>query len=100
MQGEIWWATGASGRRPVLVLTRNEAIPVLTRVLIAPVTSTIRQIPTELSLDSDEGLSRECVASFDNIQPIEKARLAQRIGSIGSARRHEICAAVAAALDC
>lgn len=99
-QGEIWWATAAGKLRPVLVLTRSEAIPVLSRVLVAPVTPTVREIPTEVSLGKDEGLNRDCVAVFDSIQPIEKSRLTERVGSIGIGRRHEICAAVSAALDC
>ena len=49
-QGEIWWAEASDKRRPVLVVTRNEAIPVLTWIVVAPVTKTVRRIPTEVAL--------------------------------------------------
>ncbi len=53
-QGEIWWASAADKRRPVLVVTRNEALPVLHSFIVAPVTRTVRHIPTEIPLDADE----------------------------------------------
>lgn len=98
-QGDIWWAEAEDRRRPVLVVTRDEAIPVLTRILVAPVTRTVRGIPTELSLDADDGLPQSCAASFDNVQPIRKSFLTDRLGSIHD-RRHEICAALEALADC
>lgn len=98
-QGDIWWAEAEDRRRPVLVVTRDEAIPVLTRILVAPVTRTVRGIPTELSLDADDGLPQSCAASFDNLQPIRKSFLTDRLGSIHD-RRHEICAALEALADC
>lgn len=99
-QGEIWWATAEGKRRPVLVVTRNEAIPVLNRVLVAPVTKTVRRIPTEIALGTEEGLDVECVASLDNLQPVSKKLLTSIAGTLGESRRREICSAVAAALDC
>ncbi len=98
-QGEIWWAEAQDQRRPVLVVTRSEAIPVLTTILVAPVTRTVRNIPTEVALDQQDGLPMPCVASFDNIQPIRRTYLTERIGSIAG-RRHELCAALAAMSDC
>src|SRR5262245_57635929 len=74
-QGEIWWAEAMDKRRPVLVVTRSEAVRVLTWVLVAPVTRTVRGIPTEISLGPEQGLPEECVASFDNLQPIRRAYL-------------------------
>ncbi|MDQ3470421.1 MAG: type II toxin-antitoxin system PemK/MazF family toxin [Actinomycetota bacterium] len=68
--GDVWWAEASDlGRRPMLVVTRDVGIPVLSRLLVAPVTRTIRSIPTEVRLGADEGLPTECVASFDNLQP-------------------------------
>ena len=55
-QGDIWWAGTEDQRRPVLVVTRSESIPVLNRILVAPVTRTVRGIPTELPLDAEDGL--------------------------------------------
>jgi mRNA interferase MazF len=54
-QGEIWWAEADGKRRPVLVVTRSEAVPVLTGIVVAPVTRTVRAIPTELALGEAEG---------------------------------------------
>ena len=98
-QGDIWWAEAEEQRRPVLVVTRNEAIPVLSRILVAPVTRTVRGIPTELPLDADDGLPEPCAASFDNLQPIRKSFLTDRLGSVRN-RRNEICAALEALADC
>lgn len=98
-QGEIWWAEAEDRRRPVLVVTRSEAVPVLNRILVAPVTRTVRRIPTELPLDADDGLPEPCAASFDNLQPIRKSFLTDRLGSIRD-RHHEICAALEALADC
>lgn len=98
-QGEIWWAEAEDRRRPVLVVTRSEAVPVLNRILVAPVTRTVRRIPTELPLDADDGLPEPCAASFDNLQPIRKSFLTDRLGSIRD-RHHEIFAALEALADC
>jgi len=99
VQGDIWWAESESQRRPVLVVTRSEAIPVLNRILVAPVTRTIRDIPTEVRLDSRDGLPEPSVASFDNLQPVPKSFLTARLGTIWH-RRHEICSALEAVSDC
>lgn len=98
-QGEIWWAEADVRRRPVLVVTRSEALPVLSGVVVAPVTRTIRAIPTEIRLDASEGLPVECVASFDNLQRIDRAALSERVGSLGL-RRGELCEALGALADC
>lgn len=98
-QGEIWWAEAEEQRRPVLVVTRSEAVPVLTGIVVAPVTRTVRSIPTEVPLGALEGLPVECAASFDNLQRIRRSALTQRVGDLGS-RRAEICAALEALADC
>lgn len=98
-QGEIWWADSMDKRRPVLVVTRSEAVPVLTWVLAAPITRTIRDIPTEIPLDAQHGLAEPCVASFDNVQPIRRSLLTARVGALGDARS-EICRALGAMADC
>jgi len=99
-QGEVWWAEAEDKRRPVLVVTRDEAIPVLRRLVVAPVTRTVRAIPTEIALGADEGLPADCAASFDNLQPINRRLLTTRIGALPEARRHELCAALDALADC
>jgi mRNA interferase MazF len=98
-QGDIWWAEAEDKRHPVLVVTRTEAIPVLTWILVAPVTRTIRGIPTEVNLDTDDGMPAPCVAAFDNLQPIRKTFLTEFVGSI-SHRRSEVCRALSALADC
>lgn len=98
-QGDVWWAESEDKRRPMLIVTRTEAIPVLTWILVAPVTRTIRGIPTEVKLDIDDGMPVLCVAAFDNIQPIRKSFLTEFVGSI-SQRRSEVCRALSALADC
>lgn len=99
-QGEIWWAEAEDRRRPVVVVTRSEVIPVLTWVVVAPVTTTVRGIPTEVSLGPVEGLPRECAAAFDNVQPVRRSFLTERVGRLAADRRVEICDALAALADC
>jgi mRNA interferase MazF len=99
VQGDVWWAESEGRRRPVLVVTCTEAIPVLNRILVAPVSRTIREVPTEVRLDIDDGLPEPCVASFDNLQPIRKSLLTVRLGSIWN-RRYVICSALDALADC
>ena len=98
-QGDIWWAEAEGKRRPVLVVTRSEAIPVLTWIVVAPVTKTIRGIPTEIPLDAEHGVDVRCAASCDNLQPIRKTFLTRRIGA-PPLPRQEICRAFAALADC
>lgn len=86
-------------RRPVMVVTRDTAVPVLGAILVAPVTRTVRGIPTEIPLGGDEGLPEPCAASFDNLRPVRKAWLTRRMGDLGP-RSHEICEALAALSDC
>jgi mRNA interferase MazF len=99
-QGEVWWAEAEDKRRPVLIVTRSEAIPVLSRLVVAPVTRTVRAIPTEVAVGPDEGLPVEAAASFDNLQPVNLRLLTERVGALSSARRHELCRALDALADC
>ena len=99
LQGDIWWAEAADKRRPVLVVTRSEAVPVLGWIVVAPVTRTVRGIPTEIPLGASEGLVGESAAAFDNLQPIRRAFLTERAGALGP-RRSEVCRALAALADC
>ena len=98
-QGEIWWAESDDKRRPVLIVTRSEAVPVLTGIVVAPVSRTVRDIPTEIRLGETEGLPAECAASFDNLQRIGRSALTSRVGDLG-ARRDGICLALRALADC
>jgi mRNA interferase MazF len=87
------------GRRPALVVTRSRAARRLNRIVVAPVTRSIRGIDTEIALGPDEGLREPSVASFDNLRIILRAKLTERVGTLGP-RRDEICRALAALADC
>jgi mRNA-degrading endonuclease toxin of MazEF toxin-antitoxin module len=69
------------------------------RVLVAPITTRIRDVPSELAVGPDEGLPRSSVASFDNLRPFPQAMLVRRLGSLGP-RSHELCRVAAMTLDC
>ncbi|HMS12410.1 MAG TPA: type II toxin-antitoxin system PemK/MazF family toxin [Microthrixaceae bacterium] len=99
-QGEVWWAEAEDKRRPVLIVTRSDAVPVLTWIVVAPVTRTIREIPTEVRLGASHGLPEECVASFDNLQPIRRSFLTRRAGELQADEADEICRALRALADC
>ena len=80
-RGEIWWAEleAPAGKRPVLLLSRDEAYIVRELVTVAPVTTRIRNIPSEVSLGTEDGLPKECVVNLDTIVTIAKASLDERI---------------------
>lgn len=100
-RGEVWWGEIEDvGRRPFLVLTRTAAIPVLHGVLAAPVTRTVRNIPSELRLGPDDGMPVDCAASFDNLRVVAKANLVERQCTLEPVRLVEACGAVRAAVDC
>ncbi len=100
-RGEVWWvAHPEAGRRPACVLTRQAAIPVLTSVLVAPASRTVRAIPTEVTLSRAEGMPADCALSFDNLTTVPKALLTERITSVAPERLHELCAALNTATGC
>lgn len=75
-RGEVYWADlgPPAGRRPVVVLSRNAAIPVLSGVVVAPISRTIRDIASEIRLGSEQGLPEECAASCDGLLTVPKDR--------------------------
>lgn len=100
-RGELWWGETPDDKgRPFLVVSRDAANQVMQRVLVAPVTSRVRGVPSELRLGPEEGLPRPSVATFDNLRPIPKAMLTRRLGALSVQRRHEICTVAGATLDC
>lgn len=80
-RGEVWWADlePPAGKRPVLLLSRNEAYAVRKLVTIAPVTTRVRNIPSEVPLGLDDGLPKPCVVNLDIITTIAKASLYDRL---------------------
>jgi mRNA interferase MazF len=86
--------------RPVLVLTRDSAIGYLSRVTVAPITSTIRGVPSEVVLGPDDGMKQPCAVSLHNVVTVSKERLGRRLCSLEPHRMHEVCAALGFALGC
>ena len=99
-QGDVWWAEGRAKRRPVLVVTRTDIIPMLRKITVAPVSRTVRGIPTEIALDEADGLREASVASFDNLMRVRPTSLTTKIGDASPSRRAQICRALSALADC
>jgi mRNA interferase MazF len=100
-RGEVWWYEHPrTGRRPFLILTRDEAIPVLNQVLAVPATRTIREIPTEVPLGPADGMPQSCCLTLDNVTVIRSALCVERITRLGGARMREVCTALALATAC
>lgn len=100
-RGEVWWYEDPrAGRRPFLILTRDEAIGVLNQVLAAPATRTIRDIPTEVRLGEQDGMPAECVLSLDNLTVIRPALCTDRITQLDAGRMRAVCEALHVATGC
>ena len=99
-RGEIWWTQQAQpiGRRPVVLLSRDEAYSVRNAVTIAQITSTVRHIPVEVPLDKTDGLPRACVVNVDAIATIRKSILMERICALKAEKIHAINQAIKFAL--
>jgi mRNA interferase MazF len=97
--GQVWWADLAKVR-PVVVLTRARIAPRLRRVLVAPVTTTVRGIPTEVPLGREEGVKPGSVANLDNIHQLPVELLVAPAGVIGADRWREFCEAVRKVMSC
>lgn len=87
-------------QRPVLILTRQSAIPYLSRVTVAPITSTIRGVPSEVALGTEDGMRQPCAANLHNVMTVNQDALGRRIGQLSARRMREVCAALAFALGC
>lgn len=100
-QGEIWWVEQPNGkRRPALILSRNETLSVLFDVMVAPVTSRIRDLPSEIALEEIEGARRSSVVNVQHVLNVPKSYLREPLGKLSDDRWHEVCAAMRAAIDC
>lgn len=99
-QYELWWASlpQPAGRRPVLLLSRNEAYSYLSKFVVVEVTSTIRRIAVEVPLGRTEGLPGKCVANCDNVRTVPKTALTKRIGELSTVRQSEVKRALGHAL--
>jgi mRNA interferase MazF len=101
-RGEIWSYRFKSPdkRRPVLILTRPEVIPLLNTVMVAPITSTRRGAPSEVAVGVDEGLKRDSAVNLDHVQTVEQDRLVGFIGTVDDAKMRQVCRALAIATGC
>lgn len=101
-RGEVWWCElPDSGRRPVVVLSRDVAIPRLRRALVAPCTTTVRGLASEVLLEPGEDpVPRRCVANLDSMESVSLSVLTDRLGRLSDLRMREICSALAVAVDC
>lgn len=100
-RGEVRWYRfkPPDKRRPVLILTRDSAIPVLNSVTVAPITRTVRGIPTEVLLNEADGLPETCAANLDNVQTVPQENIGALIAQLKPARMAEAAAALIFALD-
>ncbi len=101
-RGEIWWCELPEvGRRPVVVLSRDAAIPRLRRALIGPCTTTIRGLPSEVVLEpGDDPVLRTSAVNLDSVESVSIAVLVERLGRLSDGRMDQVCEALAVAVDC
>lgn len=100
-RGEVWWSESPDwGRRPVLVLTRDQVAGRLSSVLAALITTVPRTIPTEVDLDEADGMPRACVVNLDNITTVPAVYLTERVTRLGPERMGDVCRALAHATGC
>ena len=101
-RGEVWWCELAKvPRRPVVVLSRDAAIPILRRALVAPCTTTIRGLASEVVLEAgDDPVLLRSAVNLDSVESVSVAALTDRLGRLADDRMREVCAALAVAVDC
>ena len=87
-------------KRPVLVLTRDSAITYLSTVTVAPITSTIRGVPSEVALSEEDGMKTPCAVNLHNAVTISQERLGRRVAHLSSVRMSEVCAALRFSMGC
>ena len=99
-QFDIWWADlpQPAGRRPVLLLSRNDAYSYLSKFIAVEITTTVRQIASEVPLGEDEGFSMSCVANCDSLRMVPRSALTKRVGRLVPERWTEVKRAMGAAL--
>lgn len=101
-RGEVWWcALPDVARRPVVVLSRDAAIPRLRRTLVAPCTTTIRSLPSEVLLEpEDDPVPERSAANLDSVESVSVGSLVARVGRLSDERMREVCTALAVAVAC
>jgi len=101
-RGEIWTYRfkAPDKRRPVLVVSRPDVIPLLHTVMVAPITSTRRGAPSEVDVGVEEGLKRDSAVNLDHVQTVEQARLIGFVGTLSPAKMQLVCRALGLATGC
>lgn len=101
-RGDIWMYAFATPdkKRPVLVISRQSVIPLLQTVMVAPITSAVHGVPSEVLVGIEHGLKHESAVNLDHIQTVDRSRLTQFIGHLGDEVMGEVCQALAAATGC
>lgn len=101
-RGEIWLYRfrPPDKRRPVVILTRPDVLPLLRTAMVAPVTSTIRDLPSEVVVGVEEGLKRDSAINLDHVQTVERRHLERYVGSLCDAKLRQVCRALAVATGC
>jgi mRNA interferase MazF len=99
-RGEVCWYTfkAPDKKRPVMIVTRDSAIAVMNFITVAPITSTIRSIPTEVVLTTDDGMPNTCAANFDHLQTVPKSNIGPRITRLSARRMREAAESISFAL--
>jgi mRNA interferase MazF len=101
-RGEVWWCEVSDiGRRPVVVLSRDPAIPRLRRTLVAPCTTTVRGLPSEVVLDPDDDpVPKRSAVNLDSVESVSVDVLVGRLGRLSDQRMRQVCTALAVAVAC
>jgi mRNA interferase MazF len=101
-RGELWWCELPDiSRRPVVVLSRDAAIPRLRRALVGPCTTTIRGLPSEVNLEPGEDpVPHRSAVNLDSVESVAIATLVERIGRLSDERMRDVCTALTVAVDC
>jgi mRNA interferase MazF len=100
-RGEIRWYKfkAPDKNRPILVLTRDSVLEYLGEVTVAPITSTVRDIPSEVFLSKQDGMARDCAVNFDHIQTVSKGKIGSLITELSEDKLEKVCEAIQFALD-
>ena len=100
-RGEVWWVEFPKpvGRRPAVLVSRNEAYRIRTAITVVPLTQTVRDIPTEVPLGPVEGVPKKSVANADNVTTVAKARLVQHMATLSTVKVAALERAIKFALD-
>lgn len=101
-RGDIWMFTfkAPDKKRPVVILSRQSVIPLLRTVMVAPITSTIHGVPSEVMVGIEQGLKNESAVNLDHVQTVDRSRLTRYVGHLAYEKMQDVCEALANATGC